>query len=392
MLGTASAGATNRVNPFRPFAPGNVFEEDVTAMEAAADQTPAKKLANQLSYNRTDYTHWYGYTGPGYVSGGLNPAHIQVGTYTATLWVVPPGQPTTKLTYVNNSGKPQAPGAATNLQSHFEAVPMPTLAKIPSGDLICPVGTDGWFWLWQPSTDQLWECWVFNQELLTFKYGGYISEVSKWNGIFPNAWGARATGLSLIGGTIVQQDLVEVMRASALGKTPVINHALAVDIPVTKAAGPVQPATRHDEGENSLAKYPGEAANPAFGAVDGVAESSWFRFPTASTPAEYGITRPIEVAIFEAIRRYGLFVADSSGNSPCSLYMDFPAAAGSPYAWQSVNPLAGAPGEWSGAYGWMPAGMTDSTLPKITENPAGAASCLTKQPFQILEQVKPRAS
>jgi hypothetical protein len=378
------SGGTRSQSPFSPFAPNNIFVRDVTGLALAADQTPARKIGNQLSYNRTDYTHWYGYTGPGYTSSG-NPTHAQLSTFTPTLWIVPAGQPTEKITYIQENGEPQPAGAATNLQSHFEAVPVPTLAKIPGGGLVTAEGTDGWMCIWQPSTNQMWETWKLagSPGSLTMRYGGYVPNVSAWNGIFPNNWGARATSLALIGGMISLQDIIEVLRGGS------INHALSIDIPVTDAAGPVAPATRQDRFSHTPELFGGKP-NPAFGSVDGVAESSWFRLPPESHPSEYGITKPLEVAIYEAMRKYGLFVADTGGQAP-TFNIEAPLALGSPYSWARVNPLAGAPSAY-GSFAYIPGTWTDSTLAKITEEITGTASMFTKQPWQNLELLEPRSA
>jgi hypothetical protein len=377
-------GGARAQNPLAPFAPGSIFQRDVTALALASDQTPASKVGNQLSYNRTDYTHWYGYTGPGYTSSG-KPTHATLSTFTITLWVVPAGQPTEKITYIQDNGEPQPPGAATNLQSHFKAVPVPTLAKIPGGGLVTAEGTDGWMCIWQPSTNQMWETWKLagSPGSLTMRYGGYVPNVNGWNGIFPNNWGARATSLALIGGMISLQDIIEVLRGGS------INHALAIDIPVTDAEGPIAPATRQDRMSRTPELYEG-SPNPAFGSVDGVAESSWFRFPVSSHPNEYGIVEPLEVAIYEAIRKYGVFVADTGGQAP-TFNIESPLPLGSPYSWAKVNPLAGAPTPF-GSFPYIPAAWKDSTLPKITQEIEGSFSIFTKQPWQNLELLAPRSS
>lgn len=190
-----------------------------------------------------------------------------------------------------------------------------------------------------------------------------------------------ATGLSQPAGIITLQDLVEVL----MGKP--IKHALAFSFPNTIAAGPVAPADRHDEQESVPEEWEGKP-NPAHG-KDGVAESSWFRFPPGSAAAEHGITKLLEVAIFNAVRDYGLFVANSSGS--VSIQIEWPGVLGSPYAWPSVNPLAGAPSAW-GTFSWIPSSLTNPSLGVFSEEIKGASSCFSKQPWQLLEALEPRLS
>jgi hypothetical protein len=354
----------------------------------------AKKIANQMAYQREGadaYTHWYGYTGPGYcVAGGGKRCKFNIEQFSIAVWVVPEGQPMTKLAY-SNSKEIEPEG----LQAHFEAVPLPTLALIPAGHLICPVGTDQWIVIWQPSTDRYWEMGDFNPETLTFAHGGFREGLNKWSGVFTNTnEGERACALALVGGMISTQDMVEILEGKKL------KHALTVNIPVTKAAGPIAPATHQDQYENELAEYEGKA-NPAFGTVDAVAQAAWFRFPAASTPAEYGIsqaTSPIAWAVFEAIREYGMVVGDSGPSATPSIQVQYPAEMGSPYAWAHVNPYKGAPSTWgrytqgeAGGNAWIPSTIT---TPKkvIQEIPLGVGNPLVIQPWQILEQVEPRSA
>lgn len=400
-MGPHHAGGTRQTNPFAPLAPNNIFSRIVTSLPPTVSKTASERISNQLAYNRNAgsgdaWAHWNGYAGPGYINEGKGRVKLQIGTFSISVFVVPPEQPTTPVTYINAKGEPEPAGTANNLQSYWEHVPLPTLAKIPSGHLIAPVGTDKWLTVWQPSTNQLWEFWKFNSETNTAQYGAYVPNVSQWNGIFTNGWGARATGLAQIGGMISTQDMVEILQGKKL------KHALAVDIPVTKTGTVVPPATRHDENENTLLLWPGAEVNPAAGVVDAVAESSWFRFPPTSKPSDFGISQliePIAWAIFEAIREYGMFVSDSGGQSTPTFYVQYPTELASPYAWANVVPYFKCPSEW-GKYmvgegagenkGWIPASMIDPALPRIEEENTGTASALSKQPWHTLEQLEPR--
>ncbi len=405
MRGARTSSGTRAQSPFNPL-PASIFNRLVTGLPVTASRTAAERISNQLAYNRNAgsgdaWAHWNGYAGPGYINAGKGRSKLQIGTFSLSVFVVPAGQPTTRVTYVNALGEPEPPGAANHLQSYWEHVPLPTLAEIPSGHLICPIGTDKWLCVIQGN--RMWEFWKFNPEANTAQYGGFVSNLSQWNGIFTNGWGARATGLAQIAGMISTQDMVEILQGKKL------KHALCVDLPVTKTGGaPVPPATRKDENENTLQEWPGAEPNPAYGVVDAVAEGSWSRFPPAAKPGEYGIhqaTEPIAWAIFEAIREYGLFVSDSAGQSTPTFYVQFPTELGSPYAWARVCPYYKAPAEW-GKYmegegsgenkGWVPLSMAlqngKPVLPAIEEENVGTVSALSKQPWQTLEQLEPRAS
>jgi hypothetical protein len=400
MRARASA-ATRDQGPFNPL-PASIFTERVLAMPGEANAT-ARKFANQMAYNRQGgdaYAHWYGYTGPGFIGSGTGRVRFNIATFSIAVFVVPENQPTVKMLYVNQAGEPEPPGANGNLQAAMEAVPLPTLSKVPSGNLVCPTGTDQWLAIWQPATDRYWEMGTgasSGKSITehTFRHGAFVDGVSKWNGLMgsigptSSKWGERAPKLALIGGMISTQDMVEILQGKKL------KHALAINTPVTNATGPVAPATSQDKKENGIAEIEG-TPNPAFGSVDAVAEASWFRFPAASTPAEYGIsqaTNPIAWAIFEAIREYGCFVADST-EAPASFNIQYPTELGSPYAWAHVNPYQGAPtGQgWGVPYMWVPGAMADFTLSPIAVPAEGSSGPLNKMPWQILEQVEPRSA
>jgi hypothetical protein len=393
----------------------SIFNRRVGEATTPEDQKYALRMANQLSYNNATYDYlgknegprFYGYSGVGVTTGGKT-TKMEVKQYTMAIWVVPAGQPTQKVTYVNSKGEPELPTAANELQGFFDAVPMPEVSKIPAGGLIPQEGTDGFVCIWQPSTNRLWEIWrlgVEGEEVYeasniwsrweegkgyegkyTLRFGGFIEGVSSWNGICPFKWGAMATSLGMHGGLFTLQDLVDVL----LGKP--IKHALAVVVPDTAGGlGPIAPALRVDSPVevNKVPELNGKGEpNPAYG-KDGVNESMWFRFPPGANASTYGITKPLETAIFNCIRDYGTFI--SNGGAAPNFFAEWPGNLGSPYAWPNVNPLAGAPAS-IGSFPWMPSSLTSSVVPTLTEEVAGSASCFTKQPWQILEQITPFSS
>lgn len=388
------ATSSRSQSPFKPFSRNNFFEREVTGLPAAADQTNAKKLANQLNYSNASYSYngepapkFYGYSGVGYSNEtGTTVTKANFKEWTPSIWIVDKGVPTQKITLVDSEGKVREAGYQTNLQKYFEAVPLPEASLAASKELTVG-GTDKHMCIYRPSTDEMWEMWrygVWGEK--TFVYGAYISSASEWNGVVPNQWGARATGLALIGGIITLQDLVEVAKGGS------IKHALALAIPST-GPGWVAPANRSDAGEGKYFGFIAEkhegVANPAYPFVDAVPEGSWFRFPAGSKPSTYGLTKPLEVAIFEAIRAYGMFVVDAGGGG-CQFYVESPLAIESPYAWIRVNPVQGAP--FAGGLAWMKESWKDNSLMKMTEEISGSSSCFTNQPWKEIELIEPRSA
>jgi hypothetical protein len=374
-------------SPLRAMIPNAIFFRAVTGLAAAEDQTPALLAANQLRYGVGASGTFHGYEGVGY--GQFWPLRGNINGSTPSLFVVPSFTPTQKVLWVNSEGKPHAKGASANLQSYIEEVPIPELAGVPSGRLTAEGGTDQEISIWQPSTGKYWEFWRWGVisppegYAATCQYAGYIANTREWNGILPNKWGARATSLALTGGLITLQDLVEVLEG---GK---IKHALGVSLDAI-AEEIVAPATRHDlVVSTNTVKEEGGKANPAYGTVDAVAESRWFRFPSASKPSEFGLTKMLEVAVFEAVREYGLFV-DDGGSIRFSI--ESPVSMGSQYAFAKVNPLAGATGSGWTTFSFIPAGMTNPLLGHFEESISGTSSCFTKQPWRELEALEPRTS
>jgi hypothetical protein len=100
--------------------------------------------------------------------------------------------------------------------------------------------------VWQPSTDELWEFWQARRAADGWhaSWGGAIKHVSKSPGYYtatawPGAtrsWGATASSLPVIGGTMT---IDELRRGS-------IKHALAVAMPAPRAGVFSWPAQRTD--------------------------------------------------------------------------------------------------------------------------------------------------
>ncbi len=414
-VGRAFAAGRGNV-PFRPFSPTScIFTRNMESHPLASSQTVARLVGNQLSYANKNYVSregfngatapsFYGYAGIGY---GFNLTGFQTvanfTSFTPALFVVPAGQATEKLTLSKSNGEPQEPGFDNGLQESFNAVPMPTLSKVPAGVLTAE-GTDRECVIYQPSTGKMWEIYNLRGEpgKWLFAYGAYIGPgsthgfngtVGEWNGIFGpgeggQVFGMRATGLSGIGGMITTQDVIEVLRGGA------IKHALELSMCVT-APEHVPPATRNDSFFNVPKEHEGQP-NPAYPSTDKVPEGTWLKYPNAAHPSEFGISvssEPMATAIFNAIRTYGMYVNDSAGTT--SFAMQWWGSMGTPYAYEKVNPYAGASAVSTGykkANENVPESWADPSLPVLKESNGGTTSMFTKQPWQELELLEPFSS
>jgi hypothetical protein len=205
----------------------------------------------------------------------------------------------------------------SSMQSAFAQVPLPPNAT-PAG------GSDGHLTVWQPSKDRLWEFWRLRRERDGWHatWGGAIRRVSESPGYYtreawPGAesyWGASATSLPIIGGTILLRDL-------AAGRIP---HAIALGLPEIRADAFSWPAQRGD----------GEISSPR-----AIPEGARFRLdPKLDIDALH--LPPIVKAVAEASQRYGMIVRDQSGT--VALYAEDPTPLGLP--WDS-NPYARAIGD-----------------------------------------------
>ena len=125
------------------------------------------------------------------------------------------------------------------LQRAFASVPLPPDARPAPG-------TDRHLTVWQPSTDRLWEFFGARRAADGWhaRWGGAIRRVSQNAGYYTGAawpgaarnWGATASSLPMIGGTILLDEL----------KAGRIDHALAINLPAPRAHVFAWPAQRTD--------------------------------------------------------------------------------------------------------------------------------------------------
>jgi hypothetical protein len=176
------------------------------------------------------------------------------------------------------------------LQRAFASVPIPPDAQPAAGP-------DGHMTVWQPSTDRLWEFFGAHRDIDGWhtRWGGAIRRVSESPGYYtPKAWpgattswGATASSLPVIGGTVMLSEL----RAGR------IDHALAINVPASRAGVFAWPAQRTD----------------GTGPPTALPEGAHLRLdPTLSVTKLQvpKVTRMIAVAA----QRYGLLVRDQTGH------------------------------------------------------------------------------
>jgi hypothetical protein len=187
---------------------------------------------------------------------------------------------------------------APALQRAFKAVPIPDGAK-PAG------GPDRHLTVWQPSTDTLWEFFAARREGGAWhaRWGGAIRRVSKSRGYYSTAawpgatpfWGASASSLPVVGGTILLDDL----------RRGRIDHALAINLPAGRADTFAWPAQRTD-GTGPPSVLP-EGARLR---LDPKLDLSRLRLPR--------LTRMIA----EAVQRHGIVVRDQTHHGTTLLAED----------------------------------------------------------------------
>jgi hypothetical protein len=197
---------------------------------------------------------------------------------------------------------------ARTLRAALAAVPIPPDARPAAG-------SDAQITIWQPSTDRLWELWKASKgpDGWHALWGGAIDRVSKSAGYYtggswPGArsyWGATATSLPVLGGTMTIAELAK----------GTINHALAIDLPTTRAGVYAWPAQRTD-GEDPSS--------------DAIPEGARLRIDPHLNIANL-ILPPVAAEMALAAQRYGMIVRDQTHHA-IGFYAEDPTPTGSnPY-------------------------------------------------------------
>lgn len=163
-------------------------------------------------------------------------------------------------------------------------------AKAPVPARATPAdGTDQHVVIWQPSSDTMWEFWVFQNgpNGPEARHGAKIPQVSRSAGIIEAPYGATASGLPAVGGLVTARDL----------RRGRIDHALAIAVPEPARESLTLPATRTD----------GWSTNP-----DAPLEGSRFRLdPDLDIPSLR--LHPLARMLAEAAQKYGIVVRDQAG-------------------------------------------------------------------------------
>jgi hypothetical protein len=261
-----SAGARVRF-----FAPDSVWN---APLPADAPQDPASDalvgtLRNTVAQN---------------IAAGWGP---WISTYdTPPLYIVPADQPTVRVQLDPGSWK-------VGLQRAFEAVPIPANADPTAG-------VDGELTVWQPATDRLWE--LFEARKLPdgwhASFGGAMANVSRsrgyfdtdsWPGLSQRWWGATASSLPVIAGTIMIDEL----------KAGVIPHALAMNIPWAKP---------------NVYSWPAQRTDGASTDANAIPEGARFRLDPHLDIASLDVP-PMTRMMAVAAQRYGIIVRDQTAHA-----------------------------------------------------------------------------
>jgi len=205
---------------------------------------------------------------------------------TTSFYVVPADQPAVRVALDPGSWK-------ATLQQTFEAVPIPANA-VPGG------GPDAHMTIYQPSTDRLWELFKAAKQADGWhaSFGGAMSSTStspgyynaaSWPGLSGSFWGATATSLPVIAGTMMLGEL----------NAGVIPHALAMDIPYALPKTYSWPAQRTD----------GASTDP-----NAIPEGARFRLDPKLDIDALNLP-PMTRMMAKAAQRYGIIVRDQTAHA-----------------------------------------------------------------------------
>jgi hypothetical protein len=210
---------------------------------------------------------------------------VQTYSYSTPIYIVGASQPTVEVAVDTDQNSTWV----HSLQGAFNAVPLPANAQPAAG-------TDSQLTVYQPSTDRMWEFWDMRHlsDGWHARWGGAIQSTSKspgfystnsWPGALP-VWGASATSLPLVAGTMTLADL----------RSGQINHALAMSLPYPRQGVFVWPAQRSD-GTGTL--------------PNSIPEGAHLRLnPSLNIPAMH-LPKIVEMMALAA-QRYGIIVRDQT--------------------------------------------------------------------------------
>jgi hypothetical protein len=220
---------------------------------------------------------------------------IETDSYSTTVYRVSARQPTVAVKLENTQRW------AHTLSVAFREVPIPPDAKPAAG-------SDAHMTIWQPSTDRLWEFWRAHDGPKGWEaeWGGAMRHASTSPGYYtshswPGArsyWGATATSLPVIAGTMTIEELEQ----------GGIHHALAIDLPYARRDVFSSPARRTD----------GTSPDP-----NTIPEGARLRVaPEVDIPSLHLPRVAEEMAL--AAQRYGMIVRDQTHHA-VAFYAEDPA-------------------------------------------------------------------
>ncbi|MBO3128721.1 malectin domain-containing carbohydrate-binding protein [Dermatophilus congolensis] len=250
--------------PF-PLYPGSVYATDISNAPLAANaQAVGDYIARQAA------TRYDGYAG------------FNNREFTTAMHVAEPGTP--RIDIIHSCAVDW--GVPSNLfdgAAHFRSVPVPANA-IPAA------GSDGEMSIYDPATDQLWEFWKMSRDSKNrwqACWGGRIDNFSTHETVFPDGFGASASGMAISPGMITLDDI----------RRGRIDHAIALAVPTPSGLGYSWPANRTD----------GTSTDP-----NAPYEGQRLRLPANLDLDRYNLT-PAGRIIAEAAKKYGFIVTDNAG-------------------------------------------------------------------------------
>ncbi|MGH2925859.1 MAG: hypothetical protein ACRDK1_07810 [Solirubrobacterales bacterium] len=270
MPATVSAAGTKQ---FRLFSPNSVWNHPL-APNARIDPRSPQMVAGLLQEVRREQT------------AGVGP-WIQTDSYSTPLYIAGPHQRLVRVALDDPTASWRV-----GLQKAFNKVPIPSYARPAAG-------SDAHMTVWQPSTDRLWEFWRARKQngVWHASWGGAMNHTSQspgyytnnsWPGLSAPNWGATATSLPVIAGTMLLRDL----------RSPWIRHALAVDLPSPAAGHYSWPAQRTD----------------GSGPVNSIPEGARLRLPPNLDLVDMNLP-PIVLKMARAVKRRGMIVRDQTGSA-----------------------------------------------------------------------------
>jgi len=273
MSATSCAATTPVKKPWRLFSPNSVWNHPL-APDARIDPRSPQMIDGLLQEVKREQT------------AGIGP-WIQTDSYSTPLYIARRSLPTVRVA-LDDPNEPWRIG----LQRAFNKVPISPKARPAAG-------SDGHMTVWQPSTDKLWEFWRARKQNGTWhaSWGGAMNHVShspgyysknSWPGLSAPNWGATATSLPVIAGTMLVRDL----------RSPWIRHALAVDLPAPAAGHYSWPAQRTD----------------GAGPPNAIPEGARLRLPPDLDLVDMNLS-PIVLKMARAVKRRGMIVRDQTGTA-----------------------------------------------------------------------------